>query len=342
MRSFHNIKSTHGKLHAIEMLREACTFCTWVYRLASLVLKPVYMCSILHSSHSKYNKCTRLVGGGARRECAGASLSSFCTWRMSFTHWYICLLICCHFSQLQPACGTCADWPSGITSPLEISGHKLWLDGNDIDGDGVSDADQGYSDNRLLTLTSAGGAGPWVDKSNGGSSYPVSSAGSQHPSQSFNRQNGLAMISFTGSTPMMLDITSFYAGATYTIMTIVRQSITEPVSSSPSHIVSSRWRTGADAALYTEPSPGNWKFYDPSGGGDQHIASTTALTFDHTHLFGVSVAPVASDSRGIFDDLLHSSATYSTTSSLEGLRIGNGAHSGSNSDTLSWNGHIGG
>ncbi|MCA9247495.1 MAG: PEP-CTERM sorting domain-containing protein [Planctomycetales bacterium] len=89
-----------------------------------------------------------------------------------------------------------------LSSPTQISGNVLWLDGADVDGDGLAGGN-----------FFPGGVATWVDKSGNGNNISQAS-GSLQPTNLTNTINGNQVVTFDGTGDYLSD------SATYTARTV--------------------------------------------------------------------------------------------------------------------------
>src|SRR5690606_9860558 len=97
-----------------------------------------------------------------------------------------------------------------VTSPLAIPGAVLWLDADDLDGDGIKDT--GVSG----TIVES-----WVDKAVLDGLQTVIATGGA-PSIDFDVIGEHNAVRFTGGTQDKLDNTSFNVAGDYTVFTVVQ------------------------------------------------------------------------------------------------------------------------
>lgn len=96
-----------------------------------------------------------------------------------------------------------------ITSPTEISGTKLWLDGNDVDGDGVAEG--------VLEDFTPAGTATWVDKSAAGTNNATQGTANLQPTLVPIGLNSMPVVRFDGGADTAgdyLSLPNFASGFT--------------------------------------------------------------------------------------------------------------------------------
>lgn len=220
----------------------------------------------------------------------------------------------------------CVSARAEISSPLAIPGSVLWLDGDDLNGDGVPDT--GVNG----TLISN-----WTDKAPGlGDNTVTVSAGA--PTVDFGVVGTHNAVRFTGSSADKLDNTAFSVAGDYTVFTVVRSDSTP----AGTHVLSGINNDSTDTVLY-RGGDGAYSFYSgvTTGNTNTVVARRQDTTFK---LFGYQVNSAGGDT-GLFQSIQtpFEANGGATGSQLNGIRIGNLDRATPSNVTQSeaWNGHIG-
>lgn len=194
--------------------------------------------------------------------------------------------------------------PEPITSPLDIAGHVLWLEGDDFNGDGVKDTG---ANGEALT--------DWVDKSSGQGINTVSVANGA-PAKQFAAINGRHAASFAGGSEDKLDNEGFAVGENYTLFSVV---LADDFQGS-THVLSGLNDDGTDTVLYRSAA-NVFRFYSGqfSGGVDTGFGSWQA--WRGPVLLGYQINAAASDIGFLRDVRVLFESNGPAT--LNGLRIGN-------------------
>ena len=204
-----------------------------------------------------------------------------------------------------------------ITSPLDISGHVLWLDAEDFNGDGTID-------------TGVNGAplDAWVDKSSGlGVNSVTRTAGA--PVMEFDVVNSRNAALFNGGVDKLDTTSLFSVGSDYSVFSVVRGL---------GHVLSGLNTPATDAVLY-RPND-SYRFYSGVTTGNTDLAVGSEAGTTAFRLFGYQINSGATD-VGFFQGS-RTPLEWNGPATLDGLRIGNL----NRSDDLdigraeAWNGHI--
>ncbi|MCA9263844.1 MAG: LamG domain-containing protein [Planctomycetales bacterium] len=195
---------------------------------------------------------------------------------------------------------------TGGVSPTAIPGNILWLDANDVDGDGSPDS----TPNGSLVTT-------WVDKSPGGFDVTLPATDGGNPLQFQNALNGNSIVRFSDALAK-LDNATFNVANDYTLFTVV----THPTAGGGRHVLSGMFEEGTDAVLYTNTG---WRFYSGPGGTDLQISSAAR---SGTQIFGYQLdsTGLLGGDLGLFGDRDSFSEVggldWGGTGTLNGIRIG--------------------
>jgi hypothetical protein len=206
-----------------------------------------------------------------------------------------------------------------ISSPLNIPGSILWLDGDDLDGNGVKDT--GVSGSTFLD---------WVDKATGDGVQTVSvTAGA--PTIDYGVVGTHNAVRFVGGSMDKLDNAAFNIADNYTVFTVVRGDAV-----GGGHVLSGINNLGTDAVLY-RPAGGTYRFYTGQTGGGVDTPFLTRST-EAYRLFGYQVSSTGGDLG--FVQSVHAPFEAAGSAQLNGIRIGNLDRAESIAQSEAWNGHI--
>ena len=211
-----------------------------------------------------------------------------------------------------------------ITSPLDIPGHVLWLDGDDLDGDGNVDA--------AVTGTAVTA---WADKSSGMGTTSASRTNG-NPLRAASVRAGHHAVKFIGGSQDKLDIPALSLSAGYTVVVVAEKSGSFGDSG---HMLSGLNASGTDCVLYRQGG-GSCRFYSGGPTGNTDLALGTMAAGAWT-MAGVQISPSGQDFG-----LLQSARTameWNGTAALQGVRIGNLDRDtpSSTNRAEAWDGHIG-
>jgi hypothetical protein len=191
-----------------------------------------------------------------------------------------------------------------IASPLELDGHVLWLDGDDVNGDGTKDTGENGA-----AITE------WVDKSSGqGVNSAVLTGGS--PTRQFNVVGTHHAVNFAGGTEDKLDSAGLVVGENYAVFTVVQPNDT----SVSGHVLSGVNGDATDPVLYRSGG-GSFRFYSGVTTGNTDVGFAQRLGAQNFLLFGYQINATGSD-IGFYKDqrILFEGQGPAT---LDGVRIGN-------------------
>ena len=190
-------------------------------------------------------------------------------------------------------------------TPPDISGGILWLDGADVNGDGVADTG---TDGTLVDT--------WVDKAASNNVVRPLDGNGGNPQQFFGALNGNSIVRFTDDLAK-LDSTTLNVANDYSVFTVV----THPAAGGGRHVFSGLQEPATDAVLYTNAG---WRFYSGPGGTDLQISAAAKTG---THIFGYQL-----DSTGLLggdfgffgdrDTFTETAMDWGGTGTLNGIRIG--------------------
>lgn len=191
-----------------------------------------------------------------------------------------------------------------ITSPLDISGHVLWLEGDDVDGDGVKDT--GESGQPLTE---------WVDKSSGQGVNTVTLTNGA-PTRQFDAFRGHHAVHFAGGSEDKLDNETLVVSDNYTVFTVIWP---EDFAGS-THVLSGINDDATDTVLY-RTATGAFRFYSGSITGGVDVQLGHWLGWRGPLLYGYQINAEGTD-IGFFRDtpVLFEGNGPAT---LNGLRLGN-------------------
>ena len=196
--------------------------------------------------------------------------------------------------------------PAGaaIESPLDISGHVLWLDSDDFDGDGQRDA--GVSGTPATT---------WVDKSSGlGINSMEVTAG--EPTFEYGEDGEPNAVRFFGGSLDKMDNTDFFLADNYSVFTVVHS--TDFAGSG--HVLSGIKQDGTDTVLY-RTAVGSYRIYSGETSGNTDMGITTRPGDVGRVLLGYQVNEL--DLETGFYQNLETTFELNGPVLLDGLRIGN-------------------
>src|SRR5262245_32222328 len=138
----------------------------------------------------------------------------------------------------------CLSAQAQVASPLDVNGAVLWLDGDDLNGDGIKDT--GVNGTAITT---------WADKAViGGAQSVTVTAGA--PTIDFNVVGTHNAVRFVGGTQDKLDNLGFNLAGDYTVFTVVQSD----GFGAGSHVLSGINNNGTDAVLY-RGGDGAFRFY---------------------------------------------------------------------------------
>ncbi len=191
-----------------------------------------------------------------------------------------------------------------ITSPLDIAGHVLWLEGDDFDGDGVKDT--GESGQPLAE---------WVDKSSGQGVNTVTVTNGA-PTRQFDAFRGHHAVNFAGGSEDKLDNDVLVVGDNYTVFTVVWPND----FAGSTHVLSGLNDDATDTVLY-RTGTGAFRFYSGVATGGVDVQFGHWLGWRGPLLLGYQINAEGSD-IGFFRDarVLFEGNGPAT---LNGLRVGN-------------------
>jgi hypothetical protein len=191
-----------------------------------------------------------------------------------------------------------------ITSPLELSGHVLWLEGDDFDGNGTPDT--GADDTPITE---------WVDKSSGQGVNSVTVTGGA-PTKQFGAVGTHHAVKFAGGSEDKMDSDTLMVGSDYAVFTVVQPN----AAAGSGHVMSGINGDSTDAVLY-RTGDGGFRFYSgvTTGGVDTGLGQR--LGAQNFLLFGYQINSTGSDigfyknQRILFEG--------NGSAALNGLRVGN-------------------
>jgi hypothetical protein len=168
-----------------------------------------------------------------------------------------------------------------ISNPTQISGSQLWLDGNDVDGDGIS---EGAGETFLPS-----GTATRVDKSSAGSNNATQGTANNQPIFVATGLNSLGVVRFDGAASGdgdQLDMPNFASGFTSATGFLVFVS------------------SGNGNANVGSRNGAAWDF--GTAGGSNHFGGTTPELYDD---FGIATrplmhSPVATGSPSLYTALI--------------------------------------
>ncbi len=227
-------------------------------------------------------------------------------------------------AALPALAGAAATLRAEISSPLDIPGHVLWLDGDDLDGDGNVDI--------AVTGTPVTA---WADKSSG-MGTTAASVTNGNPARAAAVRAGHHAVKFTGGSQDKLDIPALTLSTGYTAVVVAEKS---GGFGGSAHLMSGLNASGTDPVLYRQGG-GSCRFYSgvPTGNTDLQLGTMPANTW---MMSGVQISPAGQDFG-----LLQSARTqleWNGTAALQGVRIGNLDRDTPSSINRAeaWDGHIG-
>ncbi|MDB6170764.1 MAG: hypothetical protein JWL59_75 [Chthoniobacteraceae bacterium] len=213
-----------------------------------------------------------------------------------------------------------------VSSPLAIPGSVLWLDGDDLNGDGIKDTG---ASGALITS--------WVDKAVADGIHTVTvTAGA--PTLDFGVAGTHNAVHFTGGSQDKLDNTAFNVMGDYTVFTVVQTD----GATFGTHVLSGINNAGTDTVLY-RAGDGAFDLYSGQSSGNVNVALATVAGATGYKLFGYQANSTGPD-VGILQSVqsVFELGGGATGAQLNGIRIGNLDRSDPSNVTQSeaWNGHI--
>jgi len=191
-----------------------------------------------------------------------------------------------------------------LASPLELPGHVLWLDGSDVDGDGV--VDTGQDGDPVVE---------WVDKSPGQGVTSATVTGGS-PTRQFNVLGGHHAVNFAGGSEDKLDIPSLIVSENYAVFTVVQPND----AAASGHVLSGINGDATDPVLYRS-GVGAFRFYSGVTTGGADVAFAQRLGAQNLLLFGYQIDAAGSDVGFYKNQRILFEGNGPAT--LDGVRIGN-------------------
>lgn len=191
-----------------------------------------------------------------------------------------------------------------LSSPLDLPGHVLWLDGDDFDGNGTPDA--GEDGAPIID---------WVDKSSGQGVNTATVTGGA-PTKQFGVVGGHHAVNFAGGSEDKMDTSSLLVADDYAVFTVVQPND----AAISGHVLSGINGDSTDAVLY-RTGAGGFRFYSGVSTGNVDTGFAQRLGAQNFLLLGYQISSAGTeigfykDQRILFDG--------GGAATLNGLRVGN-------------------